>query len=325
MYTKTTNISSYIAAYPAFKPLEMKNNFMLRQVPKSIALVLFLTVGLSNSSIAADEINPLPPAPVILDIKVNLQGPLNSGGGLMNDGLRASGHIPLTEPYTGLGYTHVSNPGGETTTAPVLAVTGPDAIVDWVFVSLRSNADPTNVVHTRAGLLQRDGDVVDVDGTSFLSFPSRPPGQYYVSVEHRNHLGIMTLNSEPLEEGIPYSIDFISGATPTYGSFAQKNDGSTGFMNAMWAGDASGNKLISLTGVGNDPFSIFLTVLSDPGNLAFSNTYQVAGYHLEDINMDGLVTLSGVSNDPFLCQLNVILHPGNATFSQTFQVFEQLP
>jgi hypothetical protein len=62
----------------------------------------------------------------------------------------------------------------------------------WVFVELRNPLDPTEVVATRAGLLQRDGDVVDVDGLSPLLFASTLAGSYYVAVRHRNHLGAMT-------------------------------------------------------------------------------------------------------------------------------------
>ena len=57
----------------------------------------------------------------------------------------------------------------------VTAVTGSDAIVDWVFVELR-NASGNTVVDSRAALLQRDGDVVDVDGVSPLRFTQVDPG-----------------------------------------------------------------------------------------------------------------------------------------------------
>ncbi|MCB0811724.1 MAG: hypothetical protein KDB87_00895, partial [Flavobacteriales bacterium] len=70
------------------------------------------------------------------------------------------------EPYTSLGYVHVGDGGNESTTAGVLAATGNDAIVDWVVLELRDANDPTTVVNTRSALLQRDGDIVDTDGSS---------------------------------------------------------------------------------------------------------------------------------------------------------------
>ena len=94
--------------------------------------------------------------------KVFLDGPYVSGTQLMNDNLRNLGIIPTVEPYTGIGYTHVGG-GGESVTAPVLAVTGNNAIVDWVVLELRDKNNSASLLRTRTALVQRDGDVVDVD------------------------------------------------------------------------------------------------------------------------------------------------------------------
>lgn len=68
---------------------------------------------------------------VLVHVRVFLEGPYSSGSGLMNDALRSLGTFPLTEPYTGLGYTQVGG-GGETIQPAVLSVSGNDAIVDWI-------------------------------------------------------------------------------------------------------------------------------------------------------------------------------------------------
>ncbi|MBK7945849.1 MAG: hypothetical protein IPJ85_11315 [Flavobacteriales bacterium] len=94
------------------------------------------------------------------NVRVVLEGPYDSNIGLMGDGMRALGLVPTTEPFTAPGYVHV-NGGSESTTAPVLAVTGNNAIVDWVVLELRSATTPSLVLDTRCALLQRDGDVVD--------------------------------------------------------------------------------------------------------------------------------------------------------------------
>ena len=73
----------------------------------------------------------------------------------------------------------------------VLSATGPDAIVDWVVVELRDKNDNTSILHSRAALLQADGDVVDVDGFSPVSI-SAPSDSYHIAVLHRNHLGVMS-------------------------------------------------------------------------------------------------------------------------------------
>ena len=85
--------------------------------------------------------------------------------------------------------------GGESTTAPILAVTGNDAIVDWVFIELRDKTAAGTVVATRAALLQRDGDIVSPsDGISPIAFSNNIPGNYFISIRHRNHLGVMSKN-----------------------------------------------------------------------------------------------------------------------------------
>ncbi|HQW87712.1 MAG TPA: hypothetical protein PLH93_11020, partial [Flavobacteriales bacterium] len=62
-----------------------------------------------------------------VSVRVALASVLGSGG-LMSDGLRTAGLLPLSEPYTALGYTYVGTAPGATTTAGVLAVSGNDAI-----------------------------------------------------------------------------------------------------------------------------------------------------------------------------------------------------
>ena len=121
---------------------------------------------------------------VELAVKVFLQGPYSTETGLMNHELQSGGLIPLTEPY-GTGKN-------ETTTQAVLDKNDvpEDIIVDWVLIELRDT--PTTVVDRRAALVQRDGDVVDLDGVSAVKFTDVDPGLYFVVVRHRNHLGIMT-------------------------------------------------------------------------------------------------------------------------------------
>ena len=123
-------------------------------------------------------------AGVSLRPKVFLQGPLN--GLTMNDDLRNAALLPNNEPYgSGL---------NESFSATVLSATGNDAVTDWVTVELRDATDPTIVVSTRSALVQRDGDVVDMDGVSAVKFVGVAAGNYYVAIKHRNHLSVMTAN-----------------------------------------------------------------------------------------------------------------------------------
>ena len=115
----------------------------------------------------------------------------------MNDGLRAGGLVPLQEPYTALGWSFVGG-GDETIDAAVLTVgercdrglggggtSGQER-------QHRGHREPT-------ALLQRDGDIVDLDGTSALQVDA-PADDHYIAVFHRNHLGVLTFNTVALEQ-----------------------------------------------------------------------------------------------------------------------------
>ncbi|MBK6755574.1 MAG: hypothetical protein IPG69_18780 [Flavobacteriales bacterium] len=73
----------------------------------------------------------------------------------------------------------------------------PDRIVDWVLVELRDADNPALIVASRSALIQRDGDVVDLDGSSAVVMTAEP-GNYHVALRHRNHLGVMTAGELPL-------------------------------------------------------------------------------------------------------------------------------
>ena len=133
---------------------------------------------------------------VQISIKAFLQGPYSTSTGLMSDGLRTSGLIPTTEPYSSNTKFMHHGGGNEVITDPttVLAVTGNNAITDWVFIELRDKTNPSTVLHTRSALIQRDGDVVDVDGTSPLTFLDVIADDFYVAVRSYNHLGFRSIS-----------------------------------------------------------------------------------------------------------------------------------
>ncbi len=174
--------------------------------------------------------------------KAILEGPYSMADGKMSDDLRTLSYLPTNEPYSALGYTHVSSTGGESISAAALSVTGDDAIVDWVWVELRDATDPTIVVAAKAALIQRDGDIVSADGISALTFDGVAHGDYYFAIKHRNHLGIMTQSPVSLD-GNALVLNFIDGSTPTYGSNAQNPIGTTGNY-CMVAANVTGDKVI---------------------------------------------------------------------------------
>ena len=120
----------------------------------------------------------------------------------MRDDLRNL-YVTTTSPYSD-GLTcdvSVFNDGGTSGTG-----SSNDDIVDWIFVELRDATDNTLVKSSQSALLQRDGDIVGVDGLSNLEFPVETKS-YYVAVKHRNHLGMMTASTVALSDTVT-AVDF---------------------------------------------------------------------------------------------------------------------
>ena len=191
-------------------------------------------------------------------LKAMLGGAFRQATGLMVDSLRARGFLPLTEPYTASGSVIT---GGGTTVPAVLAITGNDAVVDWVLVELRSDDDPSMMVETRAALIQRDGDVVAPDGTSPVAFCA-PDGNYVVALRHRNHLGVATATHQALTN-VPTPIDLTLGSTPVFGTDPRHD---VNGVWTLWPGNVVPNTAVGYTGSGNDRDPILLTVGSTTPN-----------------------------------------------------------
>lgn len=266
-----------------------------------------------------------------LAIKMRLQAALyNITDTLMRDELRVEARLPKLEPYTALApaFVHVNGGGGEmvTDSATVFANYGPNSIVDWVFVELRDSANLATVVATRAALLQRDGDVVDVDGKSLLLFSNSLPDHYAVAVRHRHHLGTMTeLPISVNPTGTP--IDFTNLATPLYDDGTNLNGLEQITIEgkyALWAGNVNTDRKVIYAGQNNDKDPIFNQVDQAPANLFNSQTYVYNGYHLGDVTMDGSAIFAGQNNDVDPIFNNVDGHPRNILHSQTFIIREQL-
>ncbi len=224
--------------------------------------------------------------------KVMLEGPYNVGSDRMNDDLRTLGLIPNGQPYTGSPFNYS---GTETINAGVLSTSGDDAIVDWVLVELRNDATPTMIQARRAALVQRDGDVVDMDGVSAVTFAAMPPGNYRIAIRHRNHLGVMTGTSFTLSS-TAVTVDLRVASTPTYGTDARKTIGA---RQVLWAGNARPDNQLKYTGVANDRDAILVRI---GGSVP---TAIVNGYYVEDVTMNGQVKYTGSGNDrdPILVNL----------------------
>lgn len=246
-------------------------------------------------------------SPLLVSPKVFLQGPFNVGTGVMGDALRTLNLIPTSEPYTATsGFTHSGSGGGETSTVAIVgsgAPAGNDAIVDWVFAQLHDGTTGT-VLGTRAVLLQRDGDLVETDGVSPVNMAGFAAGNYFVSVRHRNHLGVRTAATLGLAKTTTTPYDFTTAQTQAFPGAVSNNPMATLSPTAffgMWAGDANGNRNVRYSGAANDNNQLLNVTLG--GNVAavITNTY-----NRSDLNMNGNVRYSEAANDNNVL-LNIIL------------------
>ena len=266
------------------------------------------SAGTDDQAIAVTVTDVAGDTTVILPLKAFLQGAYDSTSGLMRDNLRTLAGFPLTSPYG----------GSETTTAGVLGVSGNDAIVDWVLVELRNSTTPATVVASKVALLQRDGDVVGLNGTGTLTF-TLATGNYYVALRHRNHLGAMSAS--------PVAISSATGLVDLTTSAGYGTNGQVriGAIYALWMGDTNGDNQVIAAGPANDRNGILSLVLAAPSNPTHNANYIVSGYNAADVNLDGTIVAAGPGNDVNLLLYTVITYPGNSTPAANYVVLGQVP
>jgi hypothetical protein len=280
-------------------------------------------------------------ADVTINLKVLLQGALlGTVDGLMRSSLvayvnNATNAFPLNQPYLStLSTRFVPVTGGaETTTTSIINANAGtnNAIVDWIFIEFRDATTPSNIIKTISALLQRDGDIVDaLTGGSIIT--NGLPSTFYISVKHRNHLGVMT--AAPLSStNSTVTFDFTTAAdidiyntTATYEGLERATDANTG-KRLLWAGNANADSKTKYDGAGNDRLKISSDVIGFLGNSGGSYVYNNAlGYFMGDINMDGKVKYDGNGNDRILIQQIIQTYPLNTGVLNNYNnMLEQLP
>jgi hypothetical protein len=271
---------------------------------------------------------------VTLNLKVMLQGALlNSSGGLMRDNLRTQSLIPLAQPYSSAvstRFTHVNGGGSETTTNAVLtanAGTG-NAIVDWIFIEIRDQANSATVIKTISALLQRDGDVVAANGGPLVV--TALPQTFYVAVKHRNHFGTMGRNVLTATSG-QATLDFTTLTDANIyvlpGTTSQVSMITVGAVKALYCGNANFDIRVKYDGAANDRQVAAGQVLSHVNNVGHVLNFSSAtGYLSGDINMDGKVLYDGANNDRQIILGIVIAYPLNTSGLNNFNgMLEQIP
>lgn len=252
---------------------------------------------------------------VALTPKVFLQGAYSLSSNLMSDNLRTIYEappnqtlrlLPLSEPYSALSnFTHVGRGGGETVDPSVFDNTGDinHDIVDWVFLELRDKNSSSSVLQTRSALIQRDGEIVDLDGTSEVRFVGMGADDYYLTVRHRNHLGVRTAVAIALSK-TSSGQDFTTSMASAYKPVSLQNEPmaepETGVF-ALWGGNANGNNNVRYSGPANDQNQLLNNCLNGSKGTVLSKQYNRC-----DLNMNGNIRYSGPTNDQNFLLNNVL-------------------
>jgi len=245
-------------------------------------------------------------------------------------------HVNVASRYTKLPPQTTHQEYQQVTDSNVFKVTGQNAIVDWAFIELRSKANGMTVMATRAALLQRDGDIVDVNGAGCVAFPGIPVDSYYVAIRHRSHLGIMTKyaqSSSNLFNLVDLSListpifDFGTSLPPfDYSGLATNNTVKSGYR-AMWQGDFNADRKIKYDNPSGDDNFLLFNVLNDLNNPnSFTNFNNSFGYYQGDFNMDSKNKYDNPNGDDNLLLFQMLNYPLNTNHFTNYNFFlQQLP
>jgi hypothetical protein len=185
------------------------------------------------STASLDTLYPL----VSFDIKVLLEGPYQTVTGTMQTLLNQRGLLPGQTPFGQFGIATSSGqpfngaPWNYAGTEGDTITTYPATVVDWILVSLRTDSTSATTVFQTAGWLHEDGTV---------TFPTPcftiANGNYFILIEHRNHVGVLSPTRVSVQNGV-LTQDFTASdsyITTNPPSFGQKLKGSKW---VMYAGD----------------------------------------------------------------------------------------
>jgi Leucine-rich repeat (LRR) protein len=241
-------------------------------------------------------------APPAIAMKVFLQGPYDPNTFLMKDDLRTLGLLPTTEPYTAMGFTYSGQGWSDVFDPALLAVTGNDAIVDWVVVDMLpdplQSSQGNAVRYSRPALLQRDGDVVGLDG-SWPVVLNMNQGKYVAAVRHRNHLGAVEKFATGYTDTTVVK-DFTEWTAMACWPGAMHGDSLTDPNRQLWCGDVDFDHTIRYAGAANDRDVVLQAIGGTVPTAVVNNVYSAA-----DVNMDGVVKYAGTRNDRDLILRNV--------------------
>ncbi len=166
------------------------------------------TVTITNDEGCQKVENIVVPGRLCVKPKFILEGAFDPATGLMRGDLQFRGFLPLVSPYQ----------TGESVSVNAFTALDPsDVVVDWVVVELRDK-NSVKLVARQPAFLQRDGDVISLDGTDGVKFDDLPEDNYYITVRHRNHFTLVSANA-PFIGREPVIQDFTQSPIVSYPNY----------------------------------------------------------------------------------------------------------
>lgn len=214
-----------------------------------------------------------------IDIHVLMEGPYDSANSAMKTTLNTvrgilPGQSPIAplslptaagQPYADLPWTYPGTEGSDFTSSSYMPT-----VVDWVLLSFRSSTSPGTEVAKTAALLHNDGHI-DLVETCLRLMEGE---DYYVVIEHRNHLPVM---SHVLVEVIDGILTYDFSAQDAYKTAS--TSGAKELTPGVWAMYA-GNVYPDYISIGYEING------ADKANWLYNNG-NFNAYLLADVNLDG--------------------------------------
>ncbi len=196
-------------------------------------------------------------APITCNINLWLEGAFDNNAGNMRNSLQQIAVLPSGQPYNRPPWNYNGNEQSNY----------PAGSIDWVLLSLRTTDQASSEVGKGAGLLMQDGSIINAS----IELTGTAASQYYIVVEHRNHLPAMTPTPVALVNN-SLTYDFRMSNSYVQGGFGQK---AIGNQWVMYAGNIDQSSPIGYEITGAD------AILWQAANGNFGV------YLAEDVNLDG--------------------------------------
>ncbi len=229
-------------------------------------MLRFVAINGFGNNLFIDNVNVSGSAAVGVRVEavLLLEGAYNNGNQNMNTNLSANNWLPLNQPFNAAPWNY----GGTES-----VVSFPPNVVDWVLMDVLDVNG--NLMARKAALLQNNGTVLNLDGTTGVLFTSGLSigNTYRLLVRHRNHVAVVGSNTVVLPNtNTPYNFTFPANVDGGTKQLADVGNGNY----ALRAADADANGVVNY---------------QDYNQFILQNG-QSNGYFLSDFNLDGFVNFS---------------------------------